>query len=64
MGNAANENCTESTMSKLGDTTMKRFSPFAAAFKMMHEVKEEEVDRTEREKRAPPSLRMIFDINR
>ncbi|CAF4464570.1 unnamed protein product, partial [Rotaria sp. Silwood2] len=29
----------------------------------MHEVEQAEIDRTKREKRAPPSLRMIFDIN-
>ncbi|CAF1168023.1 unnamed protein product [Rotaria sordida] len=63
MGNAANENCNETTMSKLGDI-MKRISPYAAAYKMMHEVEQEEIDRAKREKRAPPPLRMIFDINR
>ncbi|CAF4254422.1 unnamed protein product [Rotaria sp. Silwood2] len=29
----------------------------------MHEVEQAEIDRAKREKRAPPSLRMIFDIN-
>ncbi|CAF3164635.1 unnamed protein product [Rotaria sp. Silwood2] len=29
----------------------------------MHEVEREEIDRAKREKRAPPPLRMIFDIN-
>ncbi|CAF4462084.1 unnamed protein product [Rotaria sp. Silwood2] len=29
----------------------------------MYEVEQEEIDRAEREKRAPPPLRMIFDIN-
>ncbi|CAF5146363.1 unnamed protein product, partial [Rotaria sp. Silwood1] len=62
MGNAANENCNETTMIKLGDI-MNRISHFAAAFKMMHEVEQEEIDRAKREKRAPPPLRMIFDIN-
>ncbi|CAF4934033.1 unnamed protein product, partial [Rotaria sp. Silwood2] len=63
MGNAAYENCNETTMSKLGDI-MKRISPYAAAYKMMHEVEQEEIDRAKREKRAPPPLRLIFDINR
>jgi hypothetical protein len=62
MANAACENCNETTMSKLGDI-MKSISPFAAAFKMKHEVEQEEINRTKREKRAPPPLRMIFDIN-
>jgi hypothetical protein len=34
---------------------MKNISPFAAAFKMMHEVKEE-IDRAKKEKRVPPPL--------
>ncbi|CAF5086193.1 unnamed protein product, partial [Rotaria sp. Silwood1] len=59
MGNVANENYNETTMRKLGDI-MKNISPFAAAFKMMHEVEEEETDRAKKEKRAPPPLRMIF----
>ncbi|CAF3209515.1 unnamed protein product [Rotaria sp. Silwood2] len=29
----------------------------------MHEVEQEEIDRTKKEKRAPPPLRMIFDID-
>ncbi|CAF4828374.1 unnamed protein product, partial [Rotaria sp. Silwood2] len=29
----------------------------------MHEVEEEEIDRAKKEKRAPPPLRMIFDID-
>ncbi|CAF4775699.1 unnamed protein product, partial [Rotaria sp. Silwood2] len=62
MGNVANENCNETTMRKLGDI-MKNISPFAAAFKMMHEVEEEEIDRAKKEKRASPPLRMIFDID-
>ncbi|CAF1272967.1 unnamed protein product [Didymodactylos carnosus] len=62
MGNSANQDCNETTMSKLGDI-MKRISPFAAAFKVMHEVEQEEIDRAKKEKRAPPPLRMIFDIN-
>ncbi|CAF0898016.1 unnamed protein product [Rotaria sordida] len=62
MGNAANENCNETTMSKLGDI-MKRISSYAGAYKMMHEVEQEEINRAKREKRAPPPLRMIFDIN-
>jgi flagellar biosynthesis GTPase FlhF len=48
--NAANENCNETTMRKLGDI-IKNISPFAAAFKMMHEVEQEEIDRAKREKR-------------
>ena len=62
MRNVANENCNETTMRKLGDI-MKNISPFAAAFKMMHEVEEEEIDRAKKEKRAPPPLRMIFNID-
>ncbi|CAF5112615.1 unnamed protein product [Rotaria sp. Silwood1] len=62
MGNVANENCNETTMRKLGDM-IKSISPFAAAFKMMFEVEQEEIDRAKKEKRAPPPLRMIFDIN-
>ncbi|CAF0907424.1 unnamed protein product [Rotaria sordida] len=62
MGNAANENCNETTMSKLGDI-MKRISPYAAAYKMMHEMEQEEIDRAKKEKRVPPPLRIIFDIN-
>ncbi|CAF3852662.1 unnamed protein product [Rotaria sp. Silwood1] len=60
--NAANENCNETTMSKLDDI-IKSMNPFAAAFKMMREVEQEEIDRAKREKRAPRPLRMIFDIN-
>ncbi|CAF2785995.1 unnamed protein product [Rotaria sp. Silwood2] len=62
MENVANENCNETTTRKLGDI-MKNISPFAAAFKMMHEVEEEEIDRAKKEKRASPPLRMIFDID-
>ncbi|CAF5057515.1 unnamed protein product, partial [Rotaria sp. Silwood1] len=43
MGNAANENCNETTMSKLSDM-INSISPFVAAFKMMHEVEREEID--------------------
>jgi hypothetical protein len=43
IGNAANENCMETTMKKLGDIVMEN-SPFAAASKMMHEVEEEEIE--------------------
>ena len=49
MGNAANEKCNEATMSKLGDI-IKSISPFAAAFKMMHEVDREEINRAKEEK--------------
>jgi hypothetical protein len=49
-------------MKKLGDVVVEN-SPFAAAFKMMHKTKEEEIVRGEKEKRAPSPVRMIFDIN-
>jgi hypothetical protein len=49
-------------MKKLGDVVVEN-SPFAAAFKMMHEVEEEEIGRVEKEKRAPSPVRVIFDIN-
>ncbi|CAF4797531.1 unnamed protein product, partial [Rotaria sp. Silwood2] len=62
MGNAANENCNEATMRKLG-SIMKSISPFAAAFKIMQEVEEEEIHRAKKEKRALPPLRMIFNID-
>ncbi|CAF5051226.1 unnamed protein product, partial [Rotaria sp. Silwood1] len=62
MGDAANENCNEATTRKLG-SIMKSISPFAAAFKIMQEVEEEEIHRAKKEKRALPPLRMIFDID-
>ncbi len=62
MGNAGNDRCNETIMKKLGDV-LTCISPFAAAFRMMHEVEQEEIRRSEREKRVLPSVRMIFDIN-
>jgi hypothetical protein len=42
---------------------MTRISPFAAAFKMMQEVEQEEILRSDKVKQAPHSVRMIFDTN-
>ncbi|CAF3572571.1 unnamed protein product [Rotaria sp. Silwood1] len=55
MGNAANKNCNETTMIKLGNI-IKSIGPFAAALEMMHEVEQEEIDRIKRKERAPPAL--------
>lgn len=62
MGNAGNSRCDESLMKKLGDL-INKISPFAAAFKMMHEVEQEEIRRSEKEKRGSHSIRMTFYIN-
>ncbi|CAF2104300.1 unnamed protein product [Rotaria magnacalcarata] len=62
MGNVGSYRCNENIMKMLGNV-MTRISPFAAAFKMMHEVEQEEIRRSKREKRAPASIRMIFDNN-
>ena len=48
MGNIVNEKCIAATMRKL-DEVIQEISPFAAAFKMMHEVEQEETIRAERE---------------
>ncbi|CAF2065126.1 unnamed protein product [Rotaria magnacalcarata] len=62
MGNVGNYRCNENIMKMLGNV-MTRISPFTAAFKMMHEVEQEEIHRSKREKRAPASVRMIFNNN-
>ncbi|CAF1173132.1 unnamed protein product [Rotaria magnacalcarata] len=62
MGNVGSYRCNENIMKMLGNV-MTRISPFTAAFKMMHEVEQEEIRRSKREKRAPASIRMIFDNN-
>ncbi|CAF2003327.1 unnamed protein product [Rotaria magnacalcarata] len=62
MGNVGNYRCNENIMKLLGNV-MTGISPFAAAFKMMYEVEQEEIHRSEKEKRAPSSVRMIFDNN-
>ena len=62
MGNVANDGCLTTTMKKLGEILMEN-SPFAAAYKMMYEVEQEEIARAEKENRAPPPVRMVFDIN-
>jgi hypothetical protein len=41
MGNVENTRCDKTIMTKFGDL-MKRISPFVAAFKIMHEVEQEE----------------------
>ncbi|CAF2118503.1 unnamed protein product [Rotaria magnacalcarata] len=62
MGNVGNYCCNKNIMKMLGNV-MARISSFVAAFKMMYEVEQEEIHRSEREKRAPTSARMIFDNN-
>ena len=62
MGNAGNSRCDGSVIEKVGDLFSK-ISSFAAAFKMMHEVEQEEIRRSEKEKTVSHSVRMIFDIN-
>ncbi|CAF3412207.1 unnamed protein product [Rotaria socialis] len=62
MGRVANERCDEIIMSKLGDI-MNRISPYTAAYKMMYDAEQEEVDRAKREKRTPSPIRMIFDTD-
>ena len=62
MGNVGNVRYNETIMKTLGDI-ITRISPFAAAFKMMHEVEQEEIRRSKRQKRAALSIHMIFDIN-
>jgi hypothetical protein len=49
MENVANNRCDETIMKKLGDL-MTRISPFAAAFKMMQEVEQEEILRSDKAK--------------
>ena len=49
-------------MKTLGDI-IRRISSFAVPFKMMHEVEQEEIRRSKRQKRAAPSIHMIFYIN-
>jgi hypothetical protein len=63
MGNVANNRCDETVMKKLGDL-MTRISSFAAASKMMHEVEQEKIFRSDKAKQAPHSVRMIFDTNK
>ena len=62
MGNVGNVRCNETIMKTLEDI-IRRISPFAAAVKMMHEVEQEEIRRSKRQKRAALSIHMIFDIN-
>ena len=63
MENAANTNCDETIMKNLGDI-LRNVSPFAAAFKMMQEVEQDEMNRLKQGNHNLPVLRMIFDINR
>ena len=62
MGTVGNVRCNETIMKTLEDI-IRRISPIAAAFKMMHEVEQEEIRRSKRQKRAALSIHMIFDIN-
>ena len=62
LGNVGNVRCNETIMKTLGDI-IRRISSFAVPFKMMHEVEQEEIRRSKRQKRAALSIHMIFDIN-
>ncbi|CAF1955637.1 unnamed protein product [Rotaria magnacalcarata] len=62
MVNVGNYRCNETIMKMLGNV-LTRTSPFAVAFKIIHEVEKEEIRRYKGEKRAPGSVRMIFDNN-
>jgi len=62
LADPANSGCKSHIMEKL--TTVMRSNPFAAAYKMMHEVEETEVLMAERDGRNPPKISMALLQNR
>ena len=57
--NHANEGCIDSILHQL-DQVIRRISPFAQAYKLMHEVEQEEILRLRRENRDSLNYMMIF----
>uniref|UniRef100_A0A914V163 Helitron helicase-like domain-containing protein n=1 Tax=Plectus sambesii TaxID=2011161 RepID=A0A914V163_9BILA len=61
--NKANEGCLDDTLQQL-DQIIRKISPFAEAFQLMHEVEKAEIERADREKRDTLNYMMVFDIDR
>jgi flagellar biosynthesis GTPase FlhF len=62
MENNANKNCNERVMREI-DQVLYNVNPYYDAFRMMSEVEKEVNDEAEKNGKAPPELKLVFDVN-